>query len=149
VPERYISIRLGDQLNYYRGKTVQLEKRLKRSHWLIYRFGGLGTLLAAVGLELWVALTTALVGMFATLLEYRQVENTLMKYNQAETHLTNIQTWWAALSEEGKTDPQNIDILVERTEEVLGSELAGWVQRMEDALSKLRAKQVETAEGAS
>jgi hypothetical protein len=30
TPERYITIRLGDQLNYYRHKTNDLKKELKR-----------------------------------------------------------------------------------------------------------------------
>ena len=49
TPQRYITIRLGDQLNYYQLKTSRLERQLKRLHWLIYILGGAGTLLAALG----------------------------------------------------------------------------------------------------
>ena len=143
TPDRYLVVRLGDQLTYYSGKTTKLEKQLKRLHWLIYIIGGLGTFLAAAGFELWVALTTSVVGTFTTFLEYQQVENTLMKYNQAATDLANIQTWWIALSAEEKADQKNIDMLVGHTEKILESELTGWVQQMENALGKLRAEQMQ------
>ncbi len=140
-PGRYMALRLDDQLNYYQSKTVKLDNQLKYLCWLIYGFGGVGTFLAAVGAQLWVALTTALVGAFTTYLEYQQLENTLMKYNQAATDLANIKAWWSALSEEEREDSDNYSILVENTEKVLESELAGWVHRMEDALAKLKAEQ--------
>jgi hypothetical protein len=145
TPDRYVTIRLGNQLNYYRSKTNKLERQLKFFHLLIYIFGGIGTLLAAAGLDLWIALTTALAGMFTTYLETQQVENTLMKYNQAATDLANVEAWWVALSENERKDYENIDKLVGHTETILKSELTGWVQEMQDALAELRAKQTEEA----
>jgi hypothetical protein len=142
-PEQYLKIRLGDQLNYYQKKTVVLEQKLKRMQWSIYGLGGIGTFLAAVGLELWIALTTTIVGVVTLYLEYQQVENTLTKYNQAATDLANLKSWWIALSKQEKEDPKNYDQLVELTESVLGLEMAGWGQRMENALSKLQTTQAE------
>ncbi len=142
-PDSYLKIRLGDQLNYYQKKTAKLERQLKRLQWSIYIFGGIGTFLAAVGLQLWIALTTALVGTIATFLEYQQVENTLMKYNQAATNLANVKAWWTALTTEKKADPNNVDRLVGNTEKILQSELTGWVRQMEDALEGLRAQQTK------
>jgi hypothetical protein len=144
-PEKYLALRLDDQLRYYRTKTARLEKELKYLYWLIYGFGGVGTFLAAVGAQLWVAMTTTLVGAFTTYLGYQQTENTLTQYNQAATDLANIRTWWSALSDEEKEDRGHYSILVENTEKVLEGELAGWVQRMEDALAKLKAEQDEAA----
>jgi hypothetical protein len=143
TPEHYLTVRLGDQLSYYSSKTTKLDKQLKLLHWLIYIFGGLGTLLAAAGFELWVALTASLVGTFTTFLEYQQVENTLIKYNQAATDLANIESWWTALTAEEKGSQQNIDQLVGLTEKILESELTGWIQQMENALAKLRAEQTK------
>ena len=142
-PGRYVTLRLDDQLNYYQSTTVRLDNQLKYLCWLIYGFGGVGTFLAAVGAQLWVAMTTSLVGAFTTYLGYQQIENTLMKYNQAATDLANIRAWWSALSEEEKEDRGNFSILVENTEKVLESELVGWVHSMEDALAKLKAEQAE------
>jgi hypothetical protein len=44
TPERYITLRLADQLTYYQGRTVRLERQLRLLQWLIYIFGGVGTL---------------------------------------------------------------------------------------------------------
>lgn len=141
--EDYLKIRLGDQVNYYQSKVKKLGVQLKSLQWLIYIIGGLGTLLAAVGLELWVALTTTVVGTFSTYLEYRQTENTLMIYNQAGASLKNIQAWWTALSDKKRKDPETIKQLVDNTEKVFQTELKGWVQQMEDALAELQEKQTE------
>jgi hypothetical protein len=145
-PEGYLKIRLGDQVNYYQSKVRKLGMRLKILQWLIYIIGGLGTLLAAVGLELWVALTTTIVGTFSTYMEYQQTENSLMIYNQAATSLTNIQAWWTALPDKKRKDPENIKKLVDNTEKVFQTELKGWVQQMEDALAELQEKQTEQQE---
>jgi hypothetical protein len=134
---------LGDQLNYYQLKTNTLEKELKFWQWSIYILGGLGTFLAAIKHELWIALTTAAVGAIITFLEYRQVEFTLTKYNQTATDLFNIKTWWTALSEIEKEDPENKNKLVIYTEKVLQSELGGWIQQMENMLAGLKAKKEE------
>ena len=147
TPERYISLRLADQLTYYQGKTVRLERQLRLLQWLIYIFGGVGTLLAAAGFDLWIALTTALAAACTTYLGYQQIENSLIKYNQAATDLTNVHGWWMALSLDERADPNNVDTLVEHTEKILGNELTGWVQEMHNALADLRARQTRPAAG--
>jgi len=103
--------------------------------------GGAGTLLAAVGAELWVALTTALATSLTTWLVSRQPEETLVRYNQVAADLGNVRDWWTKLSPAGKRNPKNIDQLVEVTEKVLETETTGWVQRMENALAQLKAEE--------
>jgi hypothetical protein len=98
IPDDYIKIRIGDQINYYKKRIVQLDLRLKMFQWLIYITGGIGTLLAAIGFKLRVALTIALVALFTTFLEYRQIQNTLVQYNQAVTNLLNLQNWRLSIS---------------------------------------------------
>jgi hypothetical protein len=147
TPERYISLRLVDQLTYYQGKTVGLEWRLRLLQWLIYIFGGVGTVLATAGFDLWIALTTALAVACTTYLGYQQIENSLIKYNQAATDLANVHGWWMALSPDERADPRNVDTLVEYTEKILGNELTGWVQEMHNALAALRTQQTRPAVG--
>lgn len=137
TPEDYIKFRIGDQINYYKGKIVDLDLRLRIFQWLIYITGGIGTFLAAVGYELWVALTVALVALFTTFLEYRQIQNTLIQYNQARTNLENLQNWWIALPSDDKEKQENLDKLVDTAETILNSELTGWVQQMQGAMTKI------------
>ncbi len=144
--ETYIKIRLGDQLKYFGGKTGKLEKKMKLLQWSIYLIGGLGTLLAAVGFELWVAMTTALAAAVVTYLEYNQTENTLIICNQVVTNLNNTLTWWSALTTEERAGPTNRSLLIEQTEQVLADEQGGWIQQMTDALSELQQQHQATVE---
>jgi SMODS and SLOG-associating 2TM effector domain 1/Protein of unknown function (DUF4231) len=137
TPDDYIKIRIGDQISYYKNRIVQLDLRLKIFQWLIYLTGGIGTFLAAVGFKLWVALTIALASLFTTVLEYRQIQNTVIQYNQAVTNLVTLQNWWIALPIDDKKKQENIDTLVDSAETILSSELTGWVQQMQSAMAKI------------
>ncbi|HSU49384.1 MAG TPA: DUF4231 domain-containing protein [Segetibacter sp.] len=141
VPDRYIELRLDDQLNFFKTKAVKLEKQLKLLYWSTFLVGGLGSYLAAINMQVWVALTTTVVAAFGTYLGYRQVENTLIKYNQAATDLANVKAWWNALGAEDQSLSANIDSLVSHTEQVLQTELDGWIQQMQNSLAELREDQ--------
>ncbi|HYO20917.1 MAG TPA: DUF4231 domain-containing protein [Flavisolibacter sp.] len=140
-PDRYVVVRLADQLRFFQRKAVKLEVQLRRLYWLTFIIGGIGTYLAAIGMQAWVALTTSMVAAFGTYLGYRQTESTLTKYNQTATDLANVKAWWEALSAEDQAAQENINSLVNHTEQVLQSELDGWVQQMQNALAGLRKEQ--------
>ena len=86
--EQYIKIRIDDQISYFQNTAFKLEKQLKILQWLILLSGGAGTFLAAAHFQIMIALTTTLVATFVSFLEYKQIENTLIKYNQARTELS-------------------------------------------------------------
>lgn len=146
TPDRYIDVRLTDQLSYYRRSAVKHELKLKLIQWSIYIIGGLGTLLAAINQQVWIAVTTALATALATYLSYQQTETTVTKYNQAATDLANVKSWWTALPADQQAKQENVDTLVKHTEDVLRSELDGWVQQMQNALAELRKDQVKAPE---
>jgi len=144
TPDRYIAIRIGDQRAYFRGRTKKLGAELTRYYWLIFIAGGVGTFLAALGVEPIVALTTAFAAAFASYLEYHQTQYTLVKYNQTLTNLDNAESMWMGLSEEKQKG--SFDELVKTTEQILEAENVGWVQQMHDALAALRDRQNKDAE---
>ena len=146
TPDQYVELRLGDQINYFTGKSQMLEKQLKYFSYFAYMVGGLGTFLVAVNYQLWLPLTTAIVTAIATYFGYRQTENTLIKYNQTGEDLKNVRSWWYGLKPEEQADTANINSLVEHTEQVLQSEMDGWVQQMQNALDNLRKGTEKTAE---
>jgi hypothetical protein len=117
-----------------------------RLQWSVYIIGGISTLLAALGLELWIALTTTIVTAIVSFVEYEQIEKNLMNVNQAATDLSNIRSWWIALSSVEQTKQSNIDLLVGRTERVLQGEFSSWVQEMREALDALREQQTKGSE---
>jgi hypothetical protein len=81
-PERYIDLRLKNQLNFYLISAPKLDTQINQMQVAILVAGGAGTLLAAVGAELWVALTTALATALTTALASRRVEEMLVRYNK-------------------------------------------------------------------
>ncbi|TDN38641.1 hypothetical protein A8B98_22665 [Hymenobacter sp. UV11] len=139
-PGQYVEVRLDNQLAYFRRKAVRMESQLNVLSWLTYIVGGVGTYLAAVGQQLWIALSTALVAAIGSYLGYRQTEHNLTKYNQAATDLSNIRAWWYALPPAQQVLPATIDLLVEHTEHTLQAELDGWEQHMQNALDNLHKK---------
>ncbi len=139
--DRYIAVRLGDQLSYFRKRSVRLGKQLMVLSITIFVVGGIGTFLAAIHQPVWIALTTTVVAALGTYLGYRQTENTLTKYNQTATNLTNVKAWWNALSAEEQLSQENVNSLVDHTEQVLQVELDGWIQQMQNALAELRKNQ--------
>ena len=145
----YVAWRLEDQFNYYRKKTVRLHQEQTRLQWLITIAGGLGTLLAAINQQIWVAVSSAVSAALISRLEFQQIETTLVGCNQAANDLYSIRAWWRALPVGEQENPQNLEQLVKLTENVIQSENAGWVQEMRDALSDMYGETEAESEEAS
>lgn len=135
--EQYLEYRLLDQLAWYRKKTLELEKKWQLWQWLIYILGGVGTFLAAIKRDVWIAVTNTIAASSLSFLEFRQFDSTLIGYNQTAMNLQNILYWWNALTPEARNDPKNMEKLVESSERVIRSETTGWVQEMKDAMANL------------
>jgi hypothetical protein len=135
--QQYINERLIDQLKWYRKKTLDLDKKWQLWQWWIYLLGGVGTFLAAMKFDVWIAVTNAIAASILSFLEFRRLDSTLIGYNQTATNLENILWWWYALTDEARTEPKNIEKLVESSERVIRSETTGWVQEMKDAMADL------------
>ena len=149
TPADYIRIRVDGQVAWYGRGVLERERRATRLRWLMLAFGGLGTFLAAIGLQLWVALTTALLGAVTTWLAAWQLESTVMLYNQAATDLQAVRDWWLALPPLQQEDPRNVDRLVEGAERIMHAEQSGWVQEMQDAMTQLQLEVSEEERAAA
>ncbi|MDX2217103.1 MAG: DUF4231 domain-containing protein [Oculatellaceae cyanobacterium bins.114] len=135
--EQYLLWRIEDQFTYYQRKSVKFTTELQRFQLVIILLGGLGTALAAFNLEIWVAISGALATAFATFLEFKGVETTIVACNTAAADLYDVRTWWRALSDDSKASSANIETLVQSAEAIVQSENAGWVQEMRDALAEI------------
>jgi len=133
--EKYLEYRLIEQLSWYRSKTVTLDRQWQFLQWSIYLWGGLGTFLAAVNKEIWVAITNAIATAISSFLDFKQLDSTLVCYNQAACNLENVLCWWYALTDDDRT--KNIEKLVNSTEDVIQAATSSWVAEMSEALSKL------------
>ncbi|MGC2635644.1 MAG: DUF4231 domain-containing protein [Acidobacteriaceae bacterium] len=141
TPSQYLTERIDNQIHYFEKKTRKLYWQMKLLNGFILVIGGLGTFLAAVHKEVWVALTTALATAITNKLDIDQTENSLVQYNMALTALRNIETWWKGLSPWERTRQTNVDLLVDQTETSLAHETAGWIQQMQSTLDKLTERQ--------
>jgi hypothetical protein len=141
TPDQYIKGRIDDQVAYYRRTAAKLERRARLLRALALAFGAIGTFLAAIDLQIYVALTTALVGAFVTIVESRQLETSVTFYNQAAADLAAIRAWWFALEPSEQRQQAMIDRLVERSERIMRAERTGWVQEMQDAMTQFRLDQ--------
>jgi SLOG in TRPM, prokaryote/SMODS and SLOG-associating 2TM effector domain 1/Protein of unknown function (DUF4231) len=138
----YVAMRVGGQLAYYGGKVETLDRLRARLQLLTLVAGGAGTLLAALGFEIWIGLTTAMAGGALAHLGYLQVDSTLVAYNRAAAQLAALRREFDA----GGAQRPDIESLVTRGEKILTTEQSGWVQQMTDALEQLQDEQAKAAE---
>ena len=142
---QYLKLRVGDQLRYYHPKVANLARTRRRFQLAVLAAGGAGAIVAAAGQEIWVGLTTAIAAAAVAYLHSRQVENTLVAYNQAAGKLEALRTKWLALTDKQRKDPATFEALVNDGETILATELGGWVLQMTEALEELRSSQLEEA----
>jgi hypothetical protein len=135
--DEYLSYRLEDQFDWYRRKAKAYDRDYQILQVSVYFFGGMGTLLAAIGFQNWIAVSTAFATTLAGYLEFKRVEATLAGYNQAADALYDIRAWWYSLSDEEQSKPVNFEKLVVSTEETIRSEHSSWLQDMQDRLANL------------
>jgi hypothetical protein len=65
------------------------------------------------------------------------LENAHIKYNQTKTELFNIKLWWMSMSNTERTKQENKDKLVQKTEDVLRTELTEWIRQMQVTIDKI------------
>jgi hypothetical protein len=129
--QHYIKLRVEDQLAYYRDKVKCLNRLRGRLQLLSLTIGGAGTIVAAAGAEVWIALTTAVSAGLISYLSTLQVDNTIVQYNQSAAQLASIRRDWLAIEAETAAAFEEV---VTRAERALTSELSGWVQQMNTAI---------------
>ncbi|WP_421659191.1 DUF4231 domain-containing protein [Leptothermofonsia sp. ETS-13] len=142
--EQYLQWRIEDQFDYYQKKAARLGKDLRRFQLLIILLGGIGALLAAINLNIWLAVSNALAISLTSFLEFKRVESNVISCNLAASDLYDIRIWWHALSPEARKKRANVETLVNSTEAVLQTENAGWLQEMREALAEIYKERKDT-----
>ena len=142
--ERYLQIRVGDQLSYFHRRIRGLNVRRNLLQFLAIAGGAAGAILAAANHEVWIGLTAGASAAALAYLGYLQVDNTIVTYNQTAYRLAALERTWRALSP-AEQDKTAFKHLVTGCEAALATGLSGWVQQMNDALRDLRRDQAEAA----
>jgi SLOG in TRPM, prokaryote/SMODS and SLOG-associating 2TM effector domain 1/SMODS and SLOG-associating 2TM effector domain 3 len=142
--DRYLQIRVGDQLAYFHRRIRTLNTRRNLLQCLAIGSGAAGAILAAARLEVWIGLTGGASAAALAYLGYLQVDNTIVTYNQTASRLAALQRGWRALRP-AQQNGAAFKRLVTSCEAALATELSGWVQQMNDALQDLRHDQATAA----
>ena len=144
APDRYLAIRVGDQLSYYHQRIDGLNRRRNLLQVLAIASGAAGAILAAAQLEVWIGLTAGASAAALAYLGYLQVDNTIVTYNQTAARLAGQRRRWLALQPSQRSQAA-VRRLVTACEGALAAELSGWVQQMNDAMEDLRQDQADEA----
>ncbi len=105
--------------------------------------GGVGTFLAAVGLEIWIPVAVSLAGALGSYLEMRRLDMWLVIYSRTVMELENVASWWRSLPPGERSRDSRREQLVGRTEAVLQSESSDWRREMEETIEELRWEQLQ------
>lgn len=132
----YLTLRVVDQIRFYRSRTRQYGRRLRIIQAVILLAAAAAALLAAAGQEIWIGLMTALASAFAVHRSYLQLDATVVAYNQSASQLENLVSRWEALPV--KDREAEYSWFVDQAEAVLQTELGAWIQQMNEALQTLR-----------
>jgi hypothetical protein len=144
--DRYLQIRVGDQLTYFHRRIRTQNLRRNVLQFLAIGSGAVGAILAAARQEVWIGLTAGASAAALAYLGYLQVDNTIVTYNQTASRLAALQRGWHALSPAQRNGPA-FKRLITGCEAALATELSGWVQQMNDALEDLRHDQATARNG--
>jgi hypothetical protein len=146
-PEKYLEVRIVDQIQFYTTRTNQYEKQIRALRIWIFVLGGAGTFLAAIGAQYWLPLTAAVVSAATAYLEYQQLEQILTKYNLTRASLENTKSKWFSL--DVKDRPAYVSTMVRDVEAILESENQGWVQYVNQVQQGQKSENQNALEGAS
>ena len=141
TPDRYLEIRVRDQIGYYHRRVRRLNLGRNVLQFVAITAGAAGAILAAANREAWIGLTGGLSAAALAYLGLLQVDNTIITYNQTAARLTLLARGWQARGPAEKADPAVVDQLVTDCETALATELSGWVQQMNDTLQDLQRDQ--------
>jgi hypothetical protein len=144
-PDRYLQIRVGDQLTFFHQRIRTLNWRRNLLQFLAIAAGAAGAILAAAKLEVWIGLTAGASAAALAYLGYLQMDNTIITYNQTASRLATQERGWRAL---GPAEQNEVAFrhLVTGCEAALATEQSGWVQQMNDTLQDLRRDQASAAD---
>jgi len=115
-PDLYIKFRLNVNCVKYSTNTVSLAKFLFQSRVLVFAFGAAGTILAALQLSIFVAVSTALAVAIQSQIEKTSPLTSLMAHNRCIGELHDARAWWKARTQIEQANPQKFGELVRITE---------------------------------
>lgn len=117
--DSYMNQRLKPILEAVRINAFLMGQRIHLSRILIYMTGAAGTFLAAIGVNTWVAFTTALTLGLTNYSGIRGSQYRMSLLNELWSDLDSIFAWWKSLSDSEQADFGNFERMIVTAEEVI------------------------------
>lgn len=118
-PVSYMDQRLKPILEAVRINAFLMGQRIHLSRILIYVTGAAGTFLAAIGVNTWVAFTTALTLGLTNYSGVRGSQYRMSLLNELWSDLDSIFAWWKSLSDCEQANPANFERMIVTAEEFI------------------------------
>jgi len=149
TPEEYIKWRIMPALQFYQKRIPQYSRRRLVFQGALVLSSVMNALVSALGQPSWTAIIASLAGGIAAWQEFVSVEKKLERHSTVSSALERTLVWWQALTEVDQAAKMNIEHLVQRTEEILTSELAAWLSDAEQAAKQMKAQEAsqKTSDG--
>lgn len=130
---RYLSLRLDDQLSYYRRKIAKLQPQRRAYQAFGILAGAAGSILATAEQTIWMPVAFAVGTALGAYAKQRQLDTTILGFGHASAALTEIRTRWDARPASRHTRIA-FDQLVADVETALELEQGNWSAQMKVGL---------------
>ena len=123
----YISLRLEPTIRYYQGRISPLYYRKTVCAVLLMLATAASSLMAAMGLTVWIAIVSVVATSVASFSEFSSFGKKLRRYSKAITKLRDVRLWWETLTNMEHASSHNITRLVESTEGIIVGNTEAWL----------------------
>jgi len=136
TPQEYIQWRLMPALQFYQRRIPQYARRRMFFQASLMISSVINALLASFGEPSWTAIVASVAGGFAAWQEFVCVEKKLERQSTVASALEHTLVWWQALTEVDQASINNVEHLVQHTEELLTSDLTAWLSDAQQQMQK-------------
>jgi hypothetical protein len=120
--EEYLAVRTKGKLADLQLQLPGLARKKKLLQDLTYLATVTSILLGTLHYDLYIAISTAFMGMCTSILEYTKVESRINTLNTAEKNLDDLIFWWTSLNFVERRMAKHKDYLVKKTEDAVCAE---------------------------
>jgi len=132
--DQYIDLRLNNQYRWYTDKSFREYGAMGRWQVVALTIGGAGSLLAFLGHEAWVAVTTSAAVTVSSLASLMMYGRTYLIYHVAARNLRHSYNRWSAKTDQERANPKHVSKFVVEVENTFESEINIWIQQAKDAM---------------
>lgn len=132
--DEYAAYRLENQLARFKAEAARLDKRLRGLRAAAAGFAVLGVLLAAAGLEMWVAVAVPLLIAAGGLIDADRLEERRARRRLVVSDLEAARLWWRTLSPGQRHLQENVERLIALTESALAAQALPWSGSLPEGL---------------